>query len=107
MNFRDKALEIFIRNHPLIKKFGEVQSLSINATNGTADISILLCGEPAPIQFRGYYYFDDTDKGTDIVVRQISCERPWINEALNLYLSKTTLRYTLPGIAGGIAKIFF
>lgn len=107
-NLRDKAVEALVRNNELVKRFGEVQSISIDSEKGTADVSVLLHGEIAPLQFRGYYFFDTADDGkTDVVVRKITCERLWINEALDFWLGKTTLRYTLPGITGGIAKILF
>lgn len=106
-NLRDKAVEAFVRNHELVKRFGDVQSVSIDSDNGTADISVLLHGEILPISFRGYYFFDDTEKGTDIVVRKITCERAWINTALDYWLGDRTLRYSLPGFAGGLAKILF
>ena len=96
-----------MKNHELVKRFGDVQSISIDSDNGTADVSILLHGEIFPIKFRGYYYFDDTDSGTDIVVRKITCERQWIDQALSYWLEGKTLRYNLPGLAGGLAKIIF
>ena len=96
-NLRNKAVEAFVKNHELVKRFGDVQSISIDSDNGTADVSVLLHGEIFPIKFRGYYYFDDTDLGTDIVVRQ----------ALSYWLEGKTFRYTLPGLAGGLAKIIF
>jgi len=106
-NLRDKAVEAFVKNHELVKKFGDVQSISINSDNGTADVSVLLHGEIFPIKFRGYYYFDDTANGTDIVVRKITSERQWIDEALEYWLGDKTLRYTLPSLAGGLAKVLF
>ena len=96
-----------MKNHELVKRFGDVQSVSIDSDNGTADVSVLLHGEIFPIKFRGYYYFDDTDLGTDIVVRKITCERQWIDQALSYWLDGKTLRYNLPGLAGGLAKIIF
>lgn len=106
-NLRNKAVEKLVRNHELVKRFGEIQSISIDSDKGTVDVSILLKGETAPLSFQGIYVFDDTEKGTDIVFRKITCERIWINEALDYWLGDTTLRYTLPGITGGIAKILF
>lgn len=106
-NLRDKAVEAFVKNNELVKKFGDVQSVIIDSDNGTADVTVLLHGEMFPIRFRGYYYFDDSENGTDIVVRKITCERKWIDEALDYWLGSTTLRYQLPGIAGGLAKVIF
>ena len=96
-----------MKNHELVKRFGDVQSVSIDSDNGTADVSVLLHGEIFPIKFRGYYYFDDTDTGTDIVIRKITSEREWIDQALSYWLEGKTLRYNLPGLAGGLAKIIF
>lgn len=106
-NFRDKAIEALIRKNETVKRFGEIQSVSINSDEGYADVSILLHGEPAPITFRGYYVFHDMGDTTDVVVTSITCKRAWIDEALSLVLEKTTLRYTLPRLAGGLAKILF
>ena len=106
-NLRDKAVEAFVKNHELVKRFGDVQSVSIDSENGTADVSVLLHGEIFPIKFRGYYFFDDTEAGTDIVIRKITSERLWIDQALDYWLGNKTLRYKLPGLAGGLAKIIF
>lgn len=106
-NLRDKAVEKFVRNHELVKRFGEVQTISIDDHKGIIDISILLHGEIAPLCFRGFYYIDDVASGTDIVIRKITCERIWINEALEYWIGDKTLRYNIPGLAGGIAKILF
>lgn len=106
-NLRNKAVEAFIKNHELVKRFGEVQSISIDSDNGTADVSALLHGEIFPIKFRAYYFFDGANKGTDIVVRKITCEREWIDQALSYWLDGKTLRYNIPGLAGGLAKIIF
>ena len=106
-NLRDKAVETFVRNHELVKRFGEIQSLSIDSDSGTADVSILLHGEASPIKFRGYYNFDTESSTTYIVIKKITCERAWIDEGLNMWLSSSTLKFPLPGIAGGIAKFVF
>lgn len=106
-NLRDRAVEAFVKNHELVKKFGEVQSVAIDSDKGTADVSVLLHGEIFPIKFRAYYFFDDTANGTDIVIRKITCERRWIDEALEYWLGEKTLRYSLPGLAGGLAKVLF
>ena len=106
-NLRNKAVESFVKNHELVKRFGDVQSVSIDSENGTIDTAVLLHGEIFPIKFRAYYYFDDTETGTDIVIRKISSERAWIDQALDYWLGNKTLRYNLPGITGGIAKILF
>ncbi|MCF0224213.1 MAG: hypothetical protein HUK20_08080 [Fibrobacter sp.] len=111
-NLRDKAVEKFVRNNELVKRFGEVEAISIDSETGVVDVSIQLHGEQAPLKFKGYYFFDETSTDSsrgsvDIIVRKITCERLWINEALDYWLSSNTLRYTIPGIAGGIAKFFF
>lgn len=106
-NLRDKAVEKFVRNHELVRRFGDVQTISIDSEEGIIDATILLHGEIAPISFRGYYYLDDAKSGTDLVIRKITCERIWINEALDYWLGDRTLRYNVPGLAGGIAKILF
>ena len=106
-NLRDKAVEAFVRNHEMVKRFGEIKSLSFDSTNGIADVSILLHGEASPIKFRGYYNFDTEDATTYIVIKKITCERRWIDEGLSMWLSKSTLKFPLPKLAGGIARIVF
>lgn len=106
-NMRDKAIEAIIRRNELVKRFGDIQSLSINSEQGYADVSVLLHGEPAPLQFRAYYTFNDMGKDTQVTVSSISCGRQWIDEVVSWWLEKNTLSYTIPGIAGGLAKIFF
>lgn len=104
---RDKAVETFIKNHPMVKRFGEIVNLAIDSSEGTADVVILLHGEKTPLTFRGTYSFESEKSDTEIVINKISCEREWIDEALSFWMSKQTLRYPLPGITGGLAKIFF
>ncbi len=106
-NMRDKAIEALIRKQEIVKRFGDIQNLSINSEQGYADISVLLHGEAAPIPFRAYYNFNDMGKDTQVTVSSISCGRLWIDEIISYWLESHTLSYTLPGIAGGIAKIFF
>lgn len=106
-NLRDKALETLIRKNELVNRFGEIQSLTINSESGFADLSILLHGEKASITFRGYYTFNDMGKDTLVSVTSISCGRQWLDEIASYWLEKHTLSYTLPGLAGGLAKFFF
>ena len=104
---RDKAIEAVIRKNELVKRFGEIQNLAINSEQGYADISVLLHGEKAPIALRAYYSFNDMGKDTEVSVTSISCDRKWIDEIASYWLENHTLSYTLPGLAGGLAKIFF
>lgn len=106
-NLRNKAVEAFVKNNEMVKRFGDVQSISIDSDLGTADVAVLLHGEDRPIKFRGYYSFDTEDSTTYIVIKKITCERRWIDEGLNMWLSSSTLKFPLPGLAGGIAKIVF
>ena len=106
-NMRDKAIEAIIRRNEFVRRFGDIQNVSINSEQGYADVSILLHGEPQPTSFRGYYCFNDMGKDTEVVVTSISCGKQWIDEILTYWLEKHTLSYTLPGLTGGIAKFFF
>lgn len=106
-NIRDKAVEALIRRNETIKRFGEIQNISIDSGKGFADISVLLHGEPAPLDFRAYYTFNEMGKDTQVVVSSISCGRLWIDEVIGYWLESHELSYTLPGIAGGIARILF
>ncbi|MBO7384588.1 MAG: hypothetical protein K6E57_02530 [Fibrobacter sp.] len=104
---RDKAVEAIIRKNEFVKRFGDIQSLSINSDQGYADVVVLLHGEKEPITFRGYYSFNDMDKDTELCFTSISCGRRWIDDLLSYWLEGHTLSYTIPGLAGGLAKIFF
>ena len=106
-NLRDRAIEALIRKNEFVKRFGDIENLSINSEKGYADVSVLLHGEASPIQFRAYYVFNDMGKDTEVSVTSISCGRGWIDEIFSFWLEKHTLNYTIPGFAGGIAKILF
>jgi len=114
-NLRDRAIESFIRKNEMVLRFGDIEEISIDSNVRTADVRIVLRGESETTLFRGYYGFDEGEKGTEIVIEKITCERTWINEALKLALNGRSLRFPiadysgerLSGIAGGIAKIIF
>jgi hypothetical protein len=114
-NLRDRAVESIIRKNETVLRFGEIQEVSIDSEARIAEVRIILRGETEPTMFRGYYGFDDGDKGTELTVDKITCERAWINEALAMAMEGRTLRFAiadysgdkLAGIAGGIAKILF
>lgn len=105
--FRDSIVEKFVRNHKLVKKFGDIQSITINSEKGDATVTVLLHGEPAPLAFHGFYSFEDSDDETFIVCKKITCERQWINDALDFYLTDNPIRQPLPRFTGGLAKILF
>ena len=105
--FRDSVVEKLVRNNELVQKFGEIQSLRIDSEKGEAQISILLNGEAAPLRFSGFYTFEDSREGVTLVCRTIRCERKWINDALELYLSGNPIRQELPRFTGGLARIIF
>ena len=114
-NLRDRAIESFIRKNETVLRFGEIQEVSIDSDARIASVWINLRGETGTTLFRGYYGFDEGDKGTELIFEKITCERTWINEALKMALNGKTLRFPiadysgekLSGIAGGIAKILF
>lgn len=106
-NLRDKAIEKIIRKNEWVQRFGDIQNLTINSDKGYVDVDVLLHGEKEPIAFRAYYILQDMGDHTDFLVSSISCGRIWMDELLSLWLEKTTLQYTLPGVAAGLAKIFF
>ena len=114
-NLRDRAVESFIRKNEMVLRFGDIEEISIDSNDRIASVRIVLRGESEATLFRGYYGFDEGEKGTEIVVEKITCERTWINEALKLAFNGRSLRIPiadysgekLSGIAGGIAKIIF
>ena len=114
-NLRDRAVESFIRKNETVQRFGEIDEVSIDSNARIASVKMTLRGENQTTLFRGYYGFDDGDKGTELVFEKITCERPWINEVIKLALGDKRLRFPiadysgekLSGIAGGLAKILF
>lgn len=114
-NLRDKAVESIIRKNETVLRFGDIEEISIDSDARIAEVRIVLRGENSATMFRGYYGFDDGEKGPELVVNKITCERVWINEALRMAMDGRTLRFAiadysgdkLAGIAGGIAKILF
>ena len=114
-NLRDKAIESFIRKNETVLRFGTVEEVVIDSDARIASAKIMLRGETQTTLFRGYYGFEEGDRGTELVFDKLTCDRTWINEALKLYMEGRKLRFPiadysgdkLSGIAGGIAKIIF
>lgn len=114
-NLRDKAVESFIRKNETVQRFGEIDEVFIDSEARIANVKITLRGESQTTLFRGYYGFEDGDKGTELVFDKLTCDRTWINEALKLYMDGRKLRFPiadysgekLAGITGKFAKIFF
>lgn len=114
-NIRDRAVESFIRKNETVLRFGSVEEVIIDSESRIASVKILLRGETQTTLFRGYYGFEDGDKGTELVFDKLTCDRTWINEALKLYMDGRKLRFPiadysgekLAGITGKFAKIFF
>ena len=86
-NLRDRAIESFIRKNETVLRFGEIQEVSIDSDARIASVWINLRGETETTLFRGYYGFDEGEKGTELIFEKITCERTWINEALKMALS--------------------
>ncbi|MBR4916015.1 MAG: hypothetical protein IKZ45_02915 [Fibrobacter sp.] len=114
-NIRDRAVESFIRKNETVQRFGEIDEVFIDSEARIANVKITLRGESQTTLFRGYYGFEDGDKGTELVFDKLTCDRTWINEALKLYMDGRKLRFPiadysgekLAGITGKFAKIFF
>ena len=114
-NIRDRAVESFIRKNETVQRFGSVEEVIIDSESRIASVKILLRGETQTTLFRGYYGFEDGEKGTELVFDKLTCDRTWINEALKLYMDGRKLRFPiadysgekLAGITGKFAKIFF
>ena len=114
-NIRDRAVESFIRKNETVQRFGEIDDVSIDSDTRIASVKITLRGESQTTLFRGYYSFEEGDKGTELVFDKLTCDRTWINEALKLYMDGRKLRFAiadysgekLAGITGKFAKIFF
>ena len=114
-NIRDRAVESFIRKNETVQRFGEVDEVSIDAESRIATVKITLRGETQTTLFRGYYGFDEGEKGTELVFEKITCERAWINEMIKYALGNKVLRFPiadysgekLAGITGRFAKILF
>ena len=114
-NLRDKAIESFIRKNETVLRFGTVEEVVIDSDARIASAKIMLCGETQTTLFRGYYGFEEGDRGTELVFDKLTCDRTWINEALKLYMEGRKLRFPiadysgekLAGITGKFAKILF
>lgn len=114
-NLRDKAIESFIRKNETVLRFGTVEEVVIDSDARIASAKILLRGETQTTLFRGYYGFEEGDRGTELVFDKLTCDRTWINEALKLYMEGRKLRFPiadysgekLAGITGKFAKILF
>ena len=114
-NIRDRAVESFIRKNETVQRFGEIDEVFIDSEARIANVKITLRGESQTTLFRGYYGFEDGEKGTELVFDKLTCDRTWINEALKLYMDGRKLRFPiadysgekLAGITGKFAKIFF
>ncbi len=114
-NLRDKAIESFIRKNETVLRFGTVEEVVIDSDARIASAKIMLRGETQTTLFRGYYGFEEGDRGTELVFDKLTCDRTWINEALKLYMEGRKLRFPiadysgekLAGITGKFAKILF
>ena len=114
-NLRDKAIESFIRKNETVLRFGTVEEVVIDSDARIASAKIMLRGETQTTLFRGYYGFEEGDRGTELVFDKLTCDRTWINEALKLYMEGRKLRFPiadysgekLAGITGKFAKIIF
>ena len=114
-NIRDRAIESIIRKNETVLRFGTVEEVVIDSDARIASAKILLRGETQTTLFRGYYGFEEGDRGTELVFDKLTCDRTWINEALKLYMEGRKLRFPiadysgekLAGITGKFAKILF
>lgn len=114
-NLRDRAVESIIRKNETVQRFGSVEEVVIDSDARIASVKILLRGDSQTTLFRGYYGFEEGDKGTELVFEKITCDRTWINVALKLYMNQRKLRFpiadysgeTFAGITGKFAKILF
>ena len=114
-NLRDKAIESFIRKNETVLRFGTVEEVVIDSDARIASAKIMLRGETQTTLFRGYYGFEEGNRGTELVFDKLTCDRTWINEALKLYMEGRKLRFPiadysgekLAGITGKFAKILF
>ena len=114
-NLRDKAIESFIRKNETVLRFGTVEEVVIDSDARIASAKLMLRGETQTTLFRGYYGFEEGDRGTELVFDKLTCDRTWINEALKLYMDGRKLRFPiadysgekLAGITGKFAKILF
>lgn len=114
-NLRDRAVESIIRKNETVQRFGSVEEVVIDSDTRIASVKILLRGDTQTTLFRGYYGFEEGDKGTELVFEKITCDRTWINVALKLYMNQRKFRFpiadysgeTFAGITGKFAKILF
>lgn len=106
-NARDKAIAMFFQRNDFVKKFGEIESVDIDSQENHADVTILLHGETQPTKLRAYYYFEDTEEGTKIIINKVESERELVNAIVTWWFKDHTVQKLLPKGAGLFAKILF
>lgn len=105
---RDTLVEMMIQKHPIVKRLGKVHTFEIDSKRRIISLQFDFVGENTPIQFKVSYDIRSEQKKSEIVVTHITCEREWISEIISLWLEeKGPLHYEIPGLAAGIARIFF
>ena len=106
-NARDKAIQIFFQHNDFIRKFGEILDVDIDSLENCANVTILLHGESIPTTICAHYCFEDTDKGTMIVINKVDSEREMISTIAAWWFNDHTVKKMLPRGAGLFAKILF
>lgn len=108
MSIRGEALKMALKQNKTIQKLGSIHSLNIDTDTGKIELEIGLKGEPSPLRFEAFYEITTEQENTIALISSIICEKEWISQIINLWLEKNgPIKQKLPGIAGGLAKLFF
>lgn len=105
---RDTLIKAAIQNNPFIKHLGTIHTLSFNTNEHTCSLDIGLVGEPSPIHFFAHYEILPIDGGASFAIKDIHCERQWIEESIKIFLETKSgsLQFPINGIAGKLALTF-
>lgn len=108
MGIRENALKMALRQNKTLQKLGTLHSLTIDTSSGIISLEMGLKGEPHPIRFQALYQISSDEGKTAALISNITCEKEWISQVLAIWLENNgPIRQELPGMVGGIAKIFF
>jgi hypothetical protein len=84
-NFEDLKRKVI--NH-LISEYGHINTLDINNTNKTISLKLKLHGDTTDtsIDIKKYKIVSKDKQTTSIVIEQATCDKQWIDKALNQFV---------------------
>jgi len=104
-SFKDTAAKVAANRHPLVKRFGTVHQIRIDAHNSSLQLEMGLVGESEPIGITLRYSLREENGHTVIAVDSIAISRAWLQEAAQIWLThKGPVVFKLDGIAGQLVQ---